>query len=277
VRLKAAAALGQLRDPRSIRPLVAALDDFSGAVRHAAAGALKRLGKAAYRPVLEAYRNGDAIRRLLALGVLARSRSTATSELLIAAIDDPALPVRMEAARLLAQRKERRAVERLIAALEQPDLCVWLYAWALGEIGDPRAFEPIEALLESSDFHVRSAAVKALRTIDNARAVDLLHERLEDPSCDNRMELARTLANMDLLDAIHAVYRKAARGNAEILIRAAEYFNAAQNQLRSHTWAASAKDDTPDPDQNDAEQARIELLRQLESELRALARRTEDT
>jgi HEAT repeat protein len=274
VRFKAAAALGQLRDPRAIPPLIVALEDLNAGVRHAAAGALKKFGRAAYAPLLEAYKTGDAILRFVALSVLARSRSAATSELLIAALDDPALPVRMEATRLLGQRKERKAVERLIAALDQPDFCLWLYAWALGEIGDPRAFEPLAALLDARDFHVQSAVVKALRTIDNARAVDLLSQRLEDPACANCDQLAKTLANMDLLDAIHGVFQAAAGGNRDVLRQAQTRLRSAQDQMR-----ACAGTDTPraggpagDWSASQVEQARVTLMRQLESELRALSR-----
>jgi HEAT repeat protein len=273
VRLKAAVGLGQLRDPTAIRPLIAALKDLNGGVRHAAAGALKKHGKVAYAPLLEAYKAGDAILRFVALSVLARSTSAAISELLIAALDDPALPVRMEATRLLAQRKERKAVERLIAALDKPDLCVWLYVWALGEIGDPRAFGPLEAMLNSRDFHVQSAAVKALRTIDNARAVDLLYKWLEDPACHGRDQLAKTLANMDLLDAIHSVFKAAARGNRDVLKQARTRLRSAHDQMRAYTGTPRAGGSAPHGSQSEMEQARIELMRELECELRALIRK----
>jgi HEAT repeat protein len=273
VRLKAAAALGQLRDPSAIEPLITALEDLDGGVRHAAAGALKKLGKAVCAPLLEAYKTGDAILRFGALGVLARSSSAATAELLIAALDDPALPVRMEATRLLAQRKERKAVERLIAALGKPDLCVWLYVWALGEIGDARAFEPLEAMLDSRDFHVQSAAVKALRMIDNARAVDVLYQWLEDPAQDGRDQLAKTLANMDLLDAIHGVFKAAARGNRDVLRQARMRLRSAQDQMRAYMGTPGARGRAPDWSPRQVEQARVELIRRLECELRELSRK----
>jgi HEAT repeat protein len=225
--------------------------------------------------LLEAYKTGNAILRFVALGVLARSTAAATSELLIAALDDPALPVRMEATRLLAQRKERKAVERLIAALDKPDLCVWLYVWALGEIGDPRAFEPIEAMLDSRDFHVQSAAVTALRTIDNARAVDLLYQWLENPARSGRDRLAKTLANMDLVDAIHGVFKAAARGNRDVLRQARARLRSAQEQMRAFIRTAGANDLAPDLSPSQLERARVALIRQLECELRALSRKPE--
>jgi HEAT repeat protein len=273
VRLRAAVALGQLRDPRAIPPLIAALEDLNGDIRHAAASALKKLGKAADAPLLDAYKSGNAILRFVVLGILARSDTAEISALLIAALDDPALPVRMEAARLLAQRKERRAVERLLAALDKPDLCLWLYVWALGEIGDLRAFEPLAVLLDSRDFHVQSAAIKALRTIDNARAVDLLYQRLEDPAHAGRDQLAKSLAHMDLLDAIHSVFEAAARGNRDVLRQARARLQSAQDQMRAYTMTPDAGDPAPDWGRNPVEQARIALIRRLECELRELSRK----
>jgi HEAT repeat protein len=272
-------ALGQIRDPRAIPPLITALEDPSGDIRHAAANALKKLGKAADAPLLEAYKTRDAILRFAALGILARSDASAVPELLIAALDDPALPVRMEAARLLAQRKERKAVERLIAALDKPDLCLWLYVWALGEIGDPRALEPLAVLLDSRDFHVQSAAVKALRTIDNARAVDLLYQRLEDPAQRGRDQLAKTLAHMDLLDAIQCVFKAAAGGNRDVLRRARARLRSAQDQMRAYTATPipGASGPAPDWDMNPVEQARVALIRRLECELRELTRKPESS
>jgi HEAT repeat protein len=274
VRLKSAGALGQLRDSRAIGPLIAALGDINGGVRLAAAGALEKLGKAAYAPLLEAFKTGDPALRSVALGVLARSRSAATSELLIAALDDPVLQVRREAARLLARRKERKAVGRLIAALDRPEVGLGLYVWTLGEIGDPRAFEPVEAMLGSRDFHVRSAAVNALQKIDNARAVDLLYQRLEDPARDDRDQLAHTLVEMDLLDAIRSLVKTAAGGRHDILMHTRERLRSAQDQMRVYTQGLRAGDTAPG--RGEVEQARVELMRRLESELRDLGRKPRD-
>jgi HEAT repeat protein len=271
VRLNAAKALGALRGPSSVRPLVGALRDMNRGVRHAAAGALKKFGKAAYAPVLEAFKTGDAGLRLESLSVLARSRSAATSELLIAALDDREVQLRLEATRLLAQRKERKAVEPLIAALDQPDILHWLYVWALGEIGDPRAFEPLEVMLESQDFQVQSAAVTALRKIDNARAVDVLYQRLDDPCRNDYGGLARTLAGMDLMSAVRSVRKNAADGNPDVLRQALQKLGAALTEI-----PAFAQNQRLEDTAQDQGQASLERMRQLESELRNLGRKLRD-
>src|SRR5690348_3658878 len=60
IRIAALSALGRLRDRRAIAPAIARLDDRDAKVRTSAAAALKKFGKAAHGPMLEAYRGGNA-------------------------------------------------------------------------------------------------------------------------------------------------------------------------------------------------------------------------
>src|SRR5262249_60659893 len=60
IRIAALSALGRLRDRRAIEPVIAMLDDPDSKVRTSAAAALKKYGKAAHAPMLEAYRGGNA-------------------------------------------------------------------------------------------------------------------------------------------------------------------------------------------------------------------------
>jgi HEAT repeat protein len=52
-------------------------------------------------------------------------------------------------------------------------------AWALGEIGDPRAVEPLLPLLEDRKKDVRVAAADALGKLHDARSVGALSGALE--------------------------------------------------------------------------------------------------
>jgi HEAT repeat protein len=53
-------------------------------------------------------------------------------------------------------------------------------AWALGEIGDPRAVEQILPLLTDRKKDVRATAAEALGKLRDPRAVDHLSAALED-------------------------------------------------------------------------------------------------
>jgi HEAT repeat protein len=129
--------------------------------------------------MLEAYRGGNARARFVLLSALGRLNSPAISELLIAALDDPQVEIRLEAARVLGVRKDQRAVARLLQAVAKGGPYQSFSIQMLGEIGDPRAYEPLQTLLTAPEFLLRREVVTALRKIDNPWAVDLFHEQLE--------------------------------------------------------------------------------------------------
>src|SRR5690242_14089223 len=136
IRIAALSALGRLRDRRAIGPAIAMLDDPDSKVRTSASAALKKFGKAAQAPMLAAYRGGSARARFALLGALGRIQSPAISELLIAALDDPEVEIRLEAARVLGARRDRRAVDRLLRAVAEGGPHQLFYVRMLGEIGD---------------------------------------------------------------------------------------------------------------------------------------------
>jgi HEAT repeat protein len=234
IRISALSGLGRLRDPRAIEPTIAMLDDPDAKVRTSAAATLKKFGKAAHAPMLEAYRGGNVRARFVLLSALGRIKSPGISELLIAALDDPQVEIRLEAARVLGVRKDKRAVARLLQAVAEGGPYQSFFIKMLGEIGDPKAFEPLQALLPAPDFMLRHEVVTALRKIDNPRAVDLFHEHLEGLPRAERDRLAHTLAGTDLLNAACSLARKAkASGDFETLAQAALVARHAQSEHRS--------------------------------------------
>jgi HEAT repeat protein len=286
IRIAALSGLGRLRDRRAIEPVIAMLDDPDGKVRTSAAAALKKFGKAAHAPMLAAYRGGNAGARFVLLGALGRIKSPAISELLIAALDDPRVEIRAEAARVLGVRKDQRAVDRLLQAVAEGEPYQGFYIQVLGEIGDPRAFEPLQALLAAPEFMLRREIVMALRKIDNPRAVDLFHEQLEGLPSAEADRLAHTLAGTDLLNAACSLARKArASGDIETLARAANAARDALNEHRSRLKAVRDGEGSADVG-GEAEgagadpgravsKAGLDVIREFESILRDLGRAAE--
>jgi HEAT repeat protein len=287
IRIAALSALGRLRDRRAIDPVIAMLDDPDSKVRTSAAAALKKFGKAAHAPMLEAYRGGSTGARFALLGALARIKSPAISELLIAALDDSEVGIRIEAARVLGVRKDRRAVDRLLQAVAEGGPYQFFYIQTLGQIGDPRAFEPLQDLLTAPEFMLGQQVVMALRKIDNARAVDLFHEQLEGLPGAEADRLARTLAGTDLLNATWSLARKArSSGDVETLARAASAARDALEEHRSRLEAIRRGEDKADVRGDDdcqvegearnpgqaVSRAGLDVMRDLESILRNLGR-----
>jgi HEAT repeat protein len=285
IRIAALSGLGRLRDPRAIEPAIALLDDPDSKVRTSAAAALKKFGKPAHAPMLDAYREGNARMRFVLLSALGKVPTPAISELLIAALDDPQVENRVEAARVLGVRKDRRAVPRLLQALADGGPYQFAYIQTLAAIGDPAAFEPLQALLDAPEFMLRREVVTALRQIDNPRAVDLFHEQLEQLPPAERNHLAHTLAGTDLLNAACSLARKArASGDPAALAQAARAALDAQRDHRARLDAIRNREAAGDVDHDGQaghadthpeqaiSSAGLDVIRQFESLLRDLGR-----
>jgi HEAT repeat protein len=90
-------------------------------------------------------------------------------------------------------------VDPLVEALRDEDARVRSYAaCALGEIGDPRAVDPLIYALQDEDEEsdVRSGAARALGEIGDPRAVDPLVEALQDEDENVRLRAAWALGEI---------------------------------------------------------------------------------
>ncbi|UCC67969.1 MAG: HEAT repeat domain-containing protein [Armatimonadota bacterium] len=165
-RAGAAMALGRMRDPRAVDPLIVALEDESESVREEAARSL-RLAFSMYRnlelwpwpprmpivPYSTAYDDPYAVK--------------AAREAFAAALRDESFLVRECAAEALGEIGDRTVVEPLTDALyDESPLVRCAAAEALGSIGDDRAvYWLIRVLQGDSSSEVRGRALKALRGI----------------------------------------------------------------------------------------------------------------
>ncbi len=109
-----------------LRFLITALEDDNPELKEKAFNALVALDAEAVPELLRALRENEALRRDIAI--------------ILAEIGDP-------------------AVEGLLALLDaQDEMVKWAVVWALGEIGDPRAYRPLMKLLgeEGSLFFLQT-------------------------------------------------------------------------------------------------------------------------
>lgn len=151
VQYAAAEALGELREPSAVAPLMEVLtaDRYSG-VRWKAAEALARIGEPAVVP-------------------------------LIGALHHPDEDVRWKAAIALGEIGDDRAISPLIELLGDSDRFVQSRAaYALGEFGT-RAAPLLRLALANGPPPVRQGAVLALRKIRDPAALDDLTRALGDP------------------------------------------------------------------------------------------------
>ena len=158
------------------------------------------------QPLIDLLKHGSANRREYAANLLAETVDVRVTDSLIGALDDKNWKVRLEAIDSLGKRKDPRAVKPLIKALTsttyytQPEhaakalvnigapaveeLCAVLEnphsigrfyaAWALGEIGDNRAVEPLLNSLHDEWIRVRWTAAESLGKINEKRSAEAL-------------------------------------------------------------------------------------------------------
>ena len=150
VREAAAAALGRMKDPRALAPLVVLLGCPALSVRVAAAHALAQLGDTAATPALVA-KLGDA------------ELAPALTEALGALMD-------------------KRAAAPLASLAVAPTTSAELRRkalWSVGELADPATVETLKPLLASEDPELAREAVEALGRIGDRSAVVALIPMLE--------------------------------------------------------------------------------------------------
>ncbi|MGZ6266880.1 MAG: HEAT repeat domain-containing protein [Candidatus Limnocylindrales bacterium] len=215
VRRDAAAALGELGDPRAVEPLGLALRNpnwehdwrdsgaavdalgrlgapavgtlislfgyHSQVVRIGAAEALGAIGRPAVQPLIALMGDADLETRELAAQVLTAIGDDAIQPL-IEALNDPAIGRRVRAAKVLGDIGDLRAVEPLARALKDVHAGVrQAAAKSLGILPDNRVVGPLIAALGDSDPAVRRTAALALGEMGDSHAVATLLPELREP------------------------------------------------------------------------------------------------
>jgi len=158
IRREAAETLGQIGDPRAIKPLITALHDAS--VRVEAGEALVSIGDSAVEPLIRELLEGDMPARRTAAEALGRIGSGQAVMPLIAAItaDDDGL--RRKAADALVAIGEP-SIEPLIRLFAEDDDVHLTAALALERIGSP-AIQPLCDALRDADSRLRVGSAEVL-------------------------------------------------------------------------------------------------------------------
>jgi len=155
---------------RELAPyFIEALRDEMPAVRMRAVQYLGNVGE--MQALLEVLRDEDKAVRTNAAQVLGTSKDVRAVEPLLALLKDKDLKI-PAAAYALGAFKDRRSVDALLGSLSDEDIALRMGAiYALGEIGDPGALEPLLAIAvdKSADPRARDRAAGALRRYDDPK------------------------------------------------------------------------------------------------------------
>lgn len=251
VRLSAALALGGLGDRAAILPLAARLSDRDQRVSQAAAESLARLGdQRATKLLTDSLKDPDWRVRARAAAALAGAPAADSAEIMAAlaqALNDKDPVVRfyakealvargaasvpyliqvLRAGRESAREGAARALARigppsvpeLIAILKDkasaPELKV-ACAWALGQIRDARAIEPLVALLKEERYFIRREAGRALSRIGEPALTELL-ELAQSASAPVREAAVEALGSANSPRAVDALIQAIADSNQNV-------------------------------------------------------------
>jgi protein-S-isoprenylcysteine O-methyltransferase Ste14 len=184
---------------RAVDPLIDLLHDRDPSLREIAANTLGVLGsERAVAPLIASLADPDGNVRCWAAGSLGRLRAEEAVAPLTRMLDTPG-SARHSAAVALGRIGSTDAVRPLITALDEPS--PWTQAaviYALGQLGDERAVDPLLAILEHEDpeVHVRRAIVVAFGQLSSARTADALRAALEDEDAEVRLYAEEALEKL---------------------------------------------------------------------------------
>ncbi|MGB7571926.1 MAG: HEAT repeat domain-containing protein, partial [Methanothrix sp.] len=214
IRESAAKALGKIKDPRAIEPLIGRLYD-SGDYTPGGTNLIYSdgdfnhidcvIGEETYDGH---YDGGDYVRIAAANAIeniseaLGKIGDTQAVDLLIQALKDENPDIQKTAAGALGELKAINAVDPLKQAFrdKEEDINVRMcYAEALGKIGDAKFFDQMIQDLNDVDSHIKYMAANALGKSKSIQAVDSLIHALADK--DPLVRLASAIALGEIGDA----------------------------------------------------------------------------
>jgi hypothetical protein len=206
-REEAARALGELKDPRGVTPLISALKDPNHYVRREAAKSLGHLGDERAIPVLiNALKDDDRSGREGAAEGLAEMKDKALDPL-IKSLKDPDWHVRMGALVSLRIIGDKKVISDIIDTLKDENRFVRREAVkSLGRIGDERMVVPLTEALRDEDRSVRMRAVGALAKYGGDSTIEPLIEALKDSDSGVRLRAVQALEETKDPRAIRAIH-----------------------------------------------------------------------
>ncbi|MHB0938622.1 MAG: HEAT repeat domain-containing protein [Armatimonadota bacterium] len=182
-------ALQHYKDPRTIGPLTALLNDMTeSTVFNGAVQALQQIGSPAVKPLLQAARTLPPERRARIIESLGETKDSQALDAVRAALHDDGARVRSAAARALGELKDTASLPALRKLLDDRDEDVRISAaLVLGGMKDRESVPKITALVRTLsgrfDNYPYATYLSALGEIGDPRAVPLLSElqRSADP------------------------------------------------------------------------------------------------
>ncbi len=224
VRMAASRALGRIRDPRAIEPMLEALAAPESWLPARVAEVVLQFGDLAFDPLVVLLgRHDDSAARAWACQILGDLGNPRAVPILLGCLSDINDQVRARAASALGRLGDRRAVADLIRMmLSDPVPYVRIQVVrALGAIGDPRALHDLIDALKDGEWWVRIRVVEALEHLGE-QAIEPLFLALEDRDKEVRARAAMTLERLGAMDRLVTRLAELDAGAREKLLAAGQ-------------------------------------------------------
>ena len=185
----AAAACGKIHDQRAVGPLAKQIRDGQPNdvdVRCACVEAIAEIGgPEAIETLRNTMKRPEPYLRRWAAGALVKCEGAAAVPMLIEAVKDKDVHVRLEAVQLLGQLKDRRGTEAVASCLCDPDhhhLIATAAAQALGELNDPKSVPAlVDALRNQTHPPDQCKVAGVLLQLDRKEGLDFILMVLKMP------------------------------------------------------------------------------------------------
>jgi HEAT repeat protein len=213
-------ALGELKDARSLDPVIRLLGNADWRVRQAAAQALGEIrSERAVDGLLGLMQDDDSDVRSAVATALGQIKAQRTVEPLLRLLEDSEWEVLQAAVQALGEIRSERAIDGLVHSLRDEDSYLQETAGEmLGKIGTERCTKALTLLLDADDSHLRSVAVGGLaQTFDQverrllSRDFDSIQPYIDprEPIATARIREAASSLGLNE-DHVRGVYRKIA-------------------------------------------------------------------
>jgi HEAT repeat protein len=170
--------------------------------------------------------------------------------------------VRRQSAQALGEIGDPRAVEPLIDLLSDPDALIRRHAVkALGKIEDPRAVTPIARVLSDSEeeWHVKGSAAEALGRMKDPNAIEPLARALMDLHWNVRSQSAKALGSIGDRRAVEPLILALKDQDAAVRGYAAEALGKIRDERAIESLRAALEDEDRDVRKR-AEQALMRII-----------------
>ena len=173
--------MGEIKSVLALEPLIKLLSNENSEIRKVSIAALGEIKSVlALEPLIKLLSNENSEITKASIAALGKIRSEKIVEPIIEIIDNQDKMTKIKCIEILSKIKSTKAVTKLVEVLSNKDENSEVRSWAafaLGEIGDEKAVQPLaNALMNENVMIVKNRSFWSLKKINTPEALETLKE-----------------------------------------------------------------------------------------------------